>query len=51
MFERIRLYYRKGLWTAAMAQQAVGKGLLTEEQYQQIVGPAPAGPAEEAADE
>lgn len=41
MFERIRGYYNKGLWTAAMVRQAVDKGILSEEQYQQIVGLPP----------
>lgn len=50
MFERIRLYYRKGLWTAGMVRQAVSKGLLTEAQYRQIAGPQPGGDGEVAAD-
>lgn len=39
MPEKIKRFYEKGLWTAAMVRQAVDKGLLTEEQYRQIVGP------------
>lgn len=42
MFERIRLFYSKGLWSAAMVRQAMDKGLLTDEQYRQIVGSEPA---------
>lgn len=49
MFERIRLYYRKGLWTAGMVRQAVSKGLLTEAQYRQIVGPQQGGDGQEVA--
>lgn len=51
MFERIKRYYEKQLWTAGMVRQAAEKGLLSEVQYTQIVGPAADGPAEEAADE
>lgn len=43
MYERIRGYYDKGLWSATMVRQAVDKGLLTEEQYRQIVGTDPGG--------
>ncbi len=39
MFERIRMFYEKGLWTAGMVRQAADKGLLTEDQYRQIVEP------------
>lgn len=46
MFERIRRFYEKGFWTAAMARQAVSKGLLTEAQYQKIVEPAAGGLSE-----
>lgn len=52
MFERIKGYYDKGLWSAAMVRQAADKGLLTGEQYQQIVGlPADTDDREEEADE
>ena len=50
MFERIRLFYSKGLWTSAMVRQAADKGLLSEEQYRQIVGPPDDGGEEVAAD-
>ena len=39
MFDKIKRFYETGLWTAAMVRQAVDKGLLTREQYRQIVGP------------
>ncbi len=48
MAERIRLFYSKGLWTAAMVRQAVGKGLLTEAQYRQIVGQPEDGGGQES---
>lgn len=47
MFERIRRFYEKRLWTAAMVRQAVSKGLLSEQEYGKIVGPAEGGPTEE----
>ena len=51
MFERIRSYYDKGLWSAAMVRQAADKGLLSEQQYRQIVGlPADADAGEVLAD-
>ena len=46
MFERIKGYYAKGLWSAAMVRQAVSKGLLTDEQCRQIVGPPDANSEE-----
>lgn len=50
MFERIKGYYDKGLWSAGMVQQAVDKGLLTGEQYRSIVGQPAPGSGEVAAD-
>lgn len=38
MFEKIKYWYDKGLWTVAMLQNAVRKGVLTQEQYDEIVG-------------
>ena len=38
MFERIRKYYKKGLYTEAMVHRFVEKGIITEEQYAQIIG-------------
>ena len=38
MYEKIKHWHEKGWWTAAMVAQAVTKGLITEEQYKQIVG-------------
>ena len=38
MFEKIKMFYDKGLWTAEQVYQAVEKGLITEEEYEEIVG-------------
>ena len=37
MFEKIKMFYDKCLWTAEMVHQAVEKGLITEEEYQEII--------------
>lgn len=37
-FATIKRNYEKGLWSAAMVKMAVQKGIITEEQYQGIVG-------------
>ena len=38
MFERIRKYFEKGLYTAEIVHKFVDKGVITEEQYEIIVG-------------
>ena len=38
MFEKIKKWYTQGLWTAEMVANAVKKGVITEEQYEEIVG-------------
>ena len=38
MFEKIKLWYDKGLWTKEKVHNAVEKGLITEEEYIEIVG-------------
>lgn len=38
MFEKIKFFYDKGLWTAEQVREAVVKGLITEEEYHEIVG-------------
>ena len=38
MYDKIKRWYEQGLWTAAMAAQAVSKGHLTQEQYRAITG-------------
>lgn len=37
-FEKIRLWYTKNLWTKEMVANAVAKGIITSEEYQEIVG-------------
>lgn len=38
MFEKIKKWYKQGLWTADMVKNAVDKGVLTPEQYLEITG-------------
>lgn len=38
MFEKIKRWYEEGLWTKAMVRNAVRKGKITAEQYEEIVG-------------
>ena len=38
MFEKIKKWYIQGLWTEKMVQNAVEKGVITEEQFKEIVG-------------
>lgn len=38
MKEKIARWYRQGLWTAEMVQNAVSKGLITQDDYKEIVG-------------
>lgn len=40
MKERIAKWYKQGLWTAAMVQNAVNKGVLTEIEAAEILGGA-----------
>lgn len=37
-FETIKGYFDKGLWTAAMVKNAVAKGKITAEEYEDITG-------------
>lgn len=37
MKEKIKLWYRQGLWSAKMVEDAVNKGILTREEYNEIV--------------
>lgn len=37
MFERIKKWYKQGLWTVEMVQNAVAKGVITEEQAAEII--------------
>ena len=38
MFEKIKKWYNQGLWTAKQVYNAVEKGIITKEQYDNIVG-------------
>lgn len=38
MFDKIKKWYELGLWTKEQVHQAVEKGLITEEEYKEIVG-------------
>ena len=38
MYGKIEKWYKQGLWTAAMVENAVAKGVITEEQYTEITG-------------
>ena len=37
MYEKIKKWYEQELWTAEMVHEAVNKGLITEEEYREIV--------------
>ena len=37
MYEKIKRWYKQGLWTAAMVQNAVKKGVLTADEAAEIL--------------
>ena len=37
-YERVKYYYESGLWRDAMVKMAVKKGIITKEQYAEIIG-------------
>lgn len=37
-YERVKYYYNAGLWNKPMVKMAVRKGIITKEQYTEIVG-------------
>ena len=37
-FTTVKMNYDRGLWTKAMVRMAVKKGIITKEQYTEIVG-------------
>ena len=37
-FEKVKLYYEKGLWDKSRIRNAVIKGWITAEEYENIVG-------------
>lgn len=36
--EKVKYYYGAGLWNKPMVKMAVKKGVITKEQYKEIVG-------------
>lgn len=38
MFEKIKKWYKQGLWTKEMVMNAVEKGILSEDQAAEILG-------------
>ena len=38
MYQKIKKWYQQGLWTKVMVANAVAKGKITAEQYEEIVG-------------
>lgn len=38
MKEKIKKWYKQGLWTEAMVLNAVSKGILTEDEVAEILG-------------
>ncbi len=38
MKDKIAKWYKQGLWTEAMVRNAVGKGIITTEDYKEITG-------------
>ena len=38
MFNKIKRWYEEGIWTKAMVRNAVIKGKITAEQYEEITG-------------
>lgn len=37
-FERVKYNYDAGLWSKPMVRMAVRKGVITKEQYKEIIG-------------
>ena len=37
-FEIVKKNYEKGLWTKQLVRMAVKKGVITQEQYKEIIG-------------
>jgi hypothetical protein len=37
MFEKIKKWYKQGLWTESMVRNALSKGVITEEQMSEIL--------------
>ena len=37
-YERIKYFFEAGLWSKPMVKMAVRKGVITKEQYREIIG-------------
>ena len=37
MFEKIKKWYKQGLWSEQMVLNAVEKGVITQEQYAEVI--------------
>ena len=37
MFEKIKRFYELGLWNEEMVQNALDKGIITEDEYREII--------------
>ena len=37
-YEKVKYYYRAGLWSKPMVRMAVRKGVITKAQYEEITG-------------
>lgn len=37
MFEKIKKWYKQGLWSEQMVRNAVEKGVITEEQFAELI--------------
>lgn len=37
-YERIKYYFEAGLWSKPMVKNAVRKGIITKEQFEEITG-------------
>lgn len=38
MYEKIKKYYEKGIWSEQRVRDAVDKGVITPEQFKEITG-------------
>ncbi len=38
MFEKIKKYYEKGVWSEQRVREAVAKNIITPEQFKEITG-------------
>ena len=38
MYEKIKKWYEQGLWAEEMVKQAVEKGVITQDEYDELIG-------------